>query len=595
MLAELVGSSSSVDEVLSEFGEATHMGLIRGVFYFFFGCGIIEIARPQGLGPAHFRWTDEACAAIRRHTWWLLLVILGLGAGLHSMRSLEDTAYISSGGRLLFIAGMIAIAVYIILLLRPTGPVMVSLRRRHPFGWVTRARWAWFLFLLAIPLTLITLALARYALTAYVLNRRLLISVAMLVCVMVFGSLLKRLVRASRRRAAAQRTGPPTLRERQTRRSMQRQTRQLIRGGIVVLGIILLYSVWADTAPALRILDRVTVWPSFSIIEEGDEPPPAPTPAPPAAEQSDSASSSSTPTLTPGMPMPTTLSTSSAPSAEAHIVRISDVISALVIAVITIVASRNLPAMAEILVIGRLPLDSGGRFAVRTLLRYFILIFGISLTFSAIGVGWSTIQWLAAAFTFGLAFGLQEIFANFVSGLIILFERPVRVGDVVTVGDVTGTVTEIRMRAATVTDWDRKELIIPNKSFITDRVINWTLSDPTLRVTIPIGVQFGSDTETVNRVLHACARASPFVLRKPAHLVVFRGFGEHMLKFDVRIYIASIDDLLKAQHDVCMRLEKALRDEGIHVAIPQRGVMLDTAGGAINVRLNRGKDDDAID
>jgi potassium efflux system protein len=588
VLAELVGSSANVDVVLSEFGEATQMGLARAVIYFIFGCGMMEICRPDGLGPAHFRWPTAACAAIRRHTWWLLLVILVLGSGLHAMRTLEDTAYISSGGRLLFIAGMIAIAVYIILLLRPSGPVMASHRRRYPFGWVTRARWAWFLFLLAIPITLITLSLARYALTAYVLNRRLLISVALLVGVMVLAALLKRLVRASRRRASALGTAPSTLRGRQSRRSMQLQARQLLRGGVVVLTVIVLYSVWADTAPALRVLDRVTVWPSFSVIEEGDEPPPAPTPTPPTGEQS---GSSSTPTLTPGMPLQTSVSSSTEPRADARAVRVSDVISALAIALITIVASRNLPAMAEILVIGRLPLDSGGRFAMRTLLRYFILIFGISLTFSAIGIGWSTIQWLAAALTFGLAFGLQEIFANFVSGLIILFERPVRVGDVVTVGDVTGTVTEIRMRAATVTDWDRKELIIPNKSFITDRVINWTLSDPTLRVTIPIGVQFGSDTETVNRVLHSCARASPFVLRKPAHLVVFRGFGEHMLKFDVRVYIASIDDLLKAQHDVCMRLEKALRDEGIQVAIPQRGVMLDTAGGAINVRLARGDDD----
>jgi hypothetical protein len=97
--------------------------------------------------------------------------------------------------------------------------------------------------------------------------------------------------------------------------------------------------------------------------------------------------------------------------------------------------------------------------------------------FQAIGVSWSSIQWLAAAITVGLGFGLQEIFANFVSRLILLFERPIRLGDTVTVGDVEGTVSRIQIRATTVTDWNRKEIVIPNKEFVTDRIINWSLSD----------------------------------------------------------------------------------------------------------------------
>ena len=115
-------------------------------------------------------------------------------------------------------------------------------------------------------------------------------------------------------------------------------------------------------------------------------------------------------------------------------------------------------------------------------MRYAIAVVGIVLASNILGVSWSKVQWLVAALGVGLGFGLQEIVANFVSGLIVLGERPIRIGDVVTVGDVTGTVTRIRARATTVVDFDNKEVMIPNKAFITERVINWTLSNQTTRL-----------------------------------------------------------------------------------------------------------------
>ena len=118
----------------------------------------------------------------------------------------------------------------------------------------------------------------------------------------------------------------------------------------------------------------------------------------------------------------------------------------------------------------------------------------ITIVVSMLGVSWSKVQWLVAAMTVGLGFGLQEIFANFISGLIILFERPIRVGDVVTLGGVTGTVARIRIRATTIVDGDRKELIVPNKEFITGKLVNWTLSDQTLRVVSKVGEWHGSKT-----------------------------------------------------------------------------------------------------
>ncbi|STQ13687.1 mechanosensitive ion channel protein MscS [Enterobacter cloacae] len=126
--------------------------------------------------------------------------------------------------------------------------------------------------------------------------------------------------------------------------------------------------------------------------------------------------------------------------------------------------------------------------------------------FGSLGVSWDKLQWLAAALSVGLGFGLQEIFGNFVSGLIILFERPVRIGDTVTIGTFSGTVSKIRIRATTITDFDRKEVIIPNKAFVTERLINWSLSDTTTRVVIRLGVAYGSDLDKVKEVLLKAAK-----------------------------------------------------------------------------------------
>ena len=149
---------------------------------------------------------------------------------------------------------------------------------------------------------------------------------------------------------------------------------------------------------------------------------------------------------------------------------------------------RYVPALLEIGVLTRLKIDAGARYAIATLVRYLLIGVGVALTFGALSIGWSSIQWLAAALTFGLAFGLQEIFANFISGLILLVERPIRVGDTVTVGSVQGTVARIRTRATTILDYDNREHLIPNKSLITGSVINWTLTEAVTRIVVPVGV-----------------------------------------------------------------------------------------------------------
>ena len=194
-------------------------------------------------------------------------------------------------------------------------------------------------------------------------------------------------------------------------------------------------------------------------------------------------------------------------------------------------AVKNIPGFLDLTILNRVDLDQGMSYAITTVARYIIALVGLLLAFGALGVTWSKVQWLAAAMTVGIGFGLQEIFANFVSGLIILFERPIRLGDIVTVGDVSGSVTRINIRATTVTDWDRREFVIPNKEFITGKLLNWTLTDPITRVVVPVGIAYGSDTALAEKLLLKLAAENPHVMKDPAPRAVFTGFGDSSLDF----------------------------------------------------------------
>jgi potassium efflux system protein len=371
---------------------------------------------------------------------------------------------------------------------------------------------------------------------------------------------------------------------------------------LAVAAVLSLYFIWADVLPALRLLDRVQIWPETRVVERLDrevdpilraaaqsdtmraaEPESvsqAPAPNEAAADPASSADGLIDP-LTGTIAQPESIGADSGerpPRATTNFVSLADIGLALIVIAATAIAFRNLPGFIEIVILQRLPLDPGSRYALSTVLRYTIAIVGIIVAFQLVGFTWNKVQWLAAALTFGLAFGLQEIFANFVSGLIILGERPVRVGDTVTVGTVTGTVTRIRMRATTITDWDRKELIIPNKNFITGDVINWTLSDPILRVIVPVGVSYGSDIDKVTNLLSRIAQESEIVLAEPKPRALFLGFGDSTLNFEVRVFIPHIDYLLAVRHELHMTIMKRFREANIEIAFPQRDLHVRSIG-----------------
>jgi len=259
------------------------------------------------------------------------------------------------------------------------------------------------------------------------------------------------------------------------------------------------------------------------------------------------------------------------------VVTLADLVLSLFVLIAASVAASNLPAMLELLVLQRLHMQAGERHAISTLTRYIIVILGIVLAFSAIGIGWGKVQWLLAAISVGLGFGLQEVFANFVSGLILLFEQPMRVGDIVTVGTTTGKVTRIRIRATTIQDWDRKELIVPNRQFVTSEFVNWTLSDAIVRWVLPASIAVGSDTQLALRLLEEIAAESRWVLKDPRPEGLFVGFGDNNLRLELRLFVDMNTLDYRWMSDLNEAIARRFRDAGIEMTY-QRDLNLKLSG-----------------
>ena len=235
-----------------------------------------------------------------------------------------------------------------------------------------------------------------------------------------------------------------------------------------------------------------------------------------------------------------------------------------------------MPGLIEMSLLRGRPFEPGFRYAISSLARYAIVLIGLAVALAMIGIGWSQMQWLFAAASLGLGFGLQEIFANFVSGIIILFERPVRVGDVITIGDVSGVVSRIRIRATTITNWDRKELIVPNKEFITGRLLNWTLTDQINRVVVNVGVAYGSDTKLTQELLLKAAQGNEYILEEPTPVATFEGFGDSTLDFVLRAYLPDLENRLNVISSLHTEIERMFREANVEIAFPQRDIHIRT-------------------
>jgi potassium efflux system protein len=564
-----------------------------------------QLCRNHGVARAHFNWAKGTVSTVRRNVRWFVLIVMPISfvASTLSAASLTMIGEYESLGRLGLIAALVVIASFGYRLLRPSSKLVREILAYRPDGLLRKTHYLWPVVGVGVPLVLAGLAVAGFQYTAAQIVSRLYWTCWIVLGLVVFDALVQRWLLVTRRRMALEQyrqrreaaeaaaladggnspTSPVAGRAAELAddppmdlAEMNEQTRQLLRSLLTVGVLIGLWVAWVDVLPALAVLRNIDV--PFLTIERAVE---SPTGAPTDAMKP--------PALTPpGMPAVATDPTAVDPASEEAVapktvrvpITLADIILSVLITVMTIAAARNLPGLMEITLLQRLPLDNAARYAITTLSRYALIFIGGSAAFYTVGFRWQNVQWLAAALMLGLGFGLQEIFANFFSGLIVLIERPVRVGDIVSVGNVDGVVSRIRMRATTITNWERKEMIIPNKELITGRVLNWTLSDQVQRVFISVGIAHGSDTEKATETLYRVLREHPAVMNDPAPCVTFSGFGESTLNFEVRCFLPRADLSLPTKHELNTRIDQAFREAGIKIAYPQRDLHVRTVQGA---------------
>ncbi|MEZ5979416.1 MAG: mechanosensitive ion channel [Planctomycetota bacterium] len=599
---------------------AVSEAVVEGAWIAFVLALVREVCLPKGVGETLFRWPTAQLAAIRRRITWfgpgyVLCIALAAAFGGTATDNWGEAL-----GRVPFVIGQL---VLFAALRRTFSDLSLWTREEDAATSIASlgVRRTWLTLVLAAPLVWVLMSFLGYGYAARMLEGYYRLSLLLGLAVLLFDALLSRWLFVARRRLAIQRAqqrlaqrteddeNAGAARESGTIAeadldlpAIDAQTRQFFRSLLVVVTVLGLYSIWSAGLPAVRMLDRFTVWPDFGRVldvsqldESASSKADVVLQAPGSSAPSTSAPSSPSANAFGAGPASMVAAAAEEAAAESHSksrVSAADVILTLIVLLLTAVAAKNVPGLLEITILKRLPLDGGARNALATLSRYLILIVGTSAAFGSLGVGWEKVQWLAAAFTFGLAFGLQEVFANFVSGLIILLERPVRVGDIVSVSGLEGRVTRIQMRATTILDWDRRELLVPNKEFITQSVINWTLSDPTTRVVIPVGVAYGSDTGLVHELLLRCAKENPLVLEQPAPQALFRHFGESSLDFELRVFIGNRDlwpELIDKLHS---EIDRIFREHDVEISFPQRDLHIRTAPGLSGI-FGRGKGGDA--
>ncbi len=492
------------------------------------------ISMERGLGHAHFRWTRQRRTAL--HYWLprIAVVVLPLYfvSSLAFIRRLDLAIDVQA--RMAIMLSCVALA-WALWRLLDVGRLWVI---RGVVSEPSTLRKLLRVLLPALLLAVAILALTGYVYSAGMILQSLLASFSLIVMIAIGLGLLARwfllgerrlmLHRLDERRLAAAHAAEesgeviPEPEENITLEQVNTQTRRLLRAlrlSLLALGLIW---VWAAILPAITRLDEIALWHISEIGTDGVT-----------------------------IQQPITLMA---------------VLSGIFTLVLTTVGARNLPGLIEISLLSHIRIDVASRYAITSVLRYAIVIGGTLVGLSFLGMRWSQLQWMAAALTVGLGFGLQEIFANFVSGIIVLFERPFRVGDVITVGDLSGRVTRIRTRATTVLDFDNKEIVIPNKTFITGQLINWTLTDTITRVVIRIGVTHGADVNKVRALLLQAAREDDRVLKEPEPSCWFLTFGAKSLDFELRVFVNTLNQRLEVQNALNTRIMVLFAEHGIEIA-----------------------------
>ena len=508
--------------------------------------------RDKSLFGTHFKMAASVRSVVNSQLRWFVPVV-GVTSGLLALTTDMNSSDIYEGLSLfLFILTCLGLAVF---------GFRITLSEKKRFtnassntGWFIRYNGLISFFIIGIPVGAAILAAMGYYETADELLWRFFMSALLLFLTYLVWGTIRRVIivaqrqlryrqaierrdaaiKARREKEAAEERGeemspPPKIDTKEIDvSSLTRQSSQLLNTLIIIAFAVLMWANWASLLPALSIFDGVDVW----TYKTGE------------------------------------MDQLNNPIEQA--VTLWNVLQSLLILALTFIAARNLPGFLEIFILDRVGVEPGTRYAVVTILGYIIVGIGLVIGFDRLGLQWSQLKFVAAGLSVGIGFGLQKIIANFVSGLVILFERPVRIGDFVTIGDESGIVSRIKIRATTLNDLDNREILIPNEALISERVTNWTLSNSVTRLIVKVGIAYGSDTDKARELMLETVKELPKVLDNPPPSVLFMGFGDSALDFEVRVFLRKFDERIPMTHTIHTEINRTLAKAGISIPFPQR-------------------------
>jgi small-conductance mechanosensitive channel len=256
-------------------------------------------------------------------------------------------------------------------------------------------------------------------------------------------------------------------------------------------------------------------------------------------------------------------------------ISLASIVEFAVVIVTVVLLSRMVRRTLRTRVLAHTKLDLGQQYSVARIISYIVLVLGLLIALETVGVNLSSLAVVAGALGVGIGFGLQNIVSNFVSGLIILAERPIQIGDRIDLGNNTvGKVERIGARATHVLTNDNIVVIVPNSEFVSGRVVNWTHIDPRVRFRIPVGVGYGSDPHVVEKLLLEVAGANPNILKDPAPAVVFKEFGASSLNFELRVWSVDAHRSGSLESQLNFAIWDKFKEHGIEVPFPQRDLHL---------------------
>ncbi|MCW8928937.1 MAG: mechanosensitive ion channel [Gammaproteobacteria bacterium] len=549
---------------ISEFSQAMAIGMKIIILPLFCLQIFRSMCIPGGLFEIHFKWSLPVIDGLRKEMGRLMFTLLP-AIFITGVLISKSGTFVNGGlGRLSLLVTLLTFAVFFYRLLKPGTGFLQLVAEQNPKGMFARFQGLWFYLSLILVVFLMGLTIIGYVYTAGQLTHSLVYTVWFIFFLIILQQIAVRWLLLTRRRFALKTayekhkasqalknndeetdsTGKEPERVMDIEEpvidmvSLSEESIKLLNLLLFVLGASGLIAIWAEVLPALGIFEQIELWHYKGVIDGTEK------------------------------LLPVTL---------------GDLGFAVLVAIITFFSAQRLPAIIEILLI-QTSVSSGNRYTVTTLINYTIIGIGFFSVFNIMGADWAKFQWLFAALSVGIGFGLQEIVANFISGIIILFERPIRVGDYVSVGENEGIVSRIQIRATTILTRDRKELLVPNKEFITGQLLNWSLSDPTARLIIPVGVAYGSDIPKARALLIEAAEEHERVLTEPAPRVLFFNFGDNTLDLQLRCFIGNVDFRLDTISAINEAINTKFNAAGISISFPQRDVHLDITQ-PIDIRL----------